>query len=207
MGFLGWLRRVNQEPAPNGNETGPEPSETVPRDSAPVEVVRERSQSPYITPDIAKEVLILGPDGMPPLHLERRGAELWLVTDSTRHLVPPKNGNLRRLGIYAFGVRGSSHYAPAVKAGNFSAGQPVALKREPDNQSDTNAVAICAHGSNRRAGYVNKQKAAALAKRLDAGETLSAVALRGSPPGSIDGGPFSVLVTTPEILSHLEREL
>ncbi|MGJ9372254.1 HIRAN domain-containing protein [Nesterenkonia sp. CF4.4] len=144
---------------------------------------------------------------MPPLHLAKRGAELWLVTDSGRHLVPPKNGNLRRLGIFAFGVRGSSNYLPALKAGSFSAGRPVTLLREPDNPYDSNAVAICSHGSKRPAGYVNKQKAAALAKRLDAGETLEAIALRGSPRGSVDGPPFSVLVTTPEILAHLKRRL
>ena len=53
-------------------------------------------------------------------------------------------------------------------------------------------------------GYVNKQNAARIAKRLDAGEDLVAITLSGSPRGQADD-PVTVLITTPELLAHLRR--
>lgn len=51
---------------------------------------------------------------------------------------------------------------------------------------------------------MNKLYAKRLAKRLDTGEELAVLSLRGSPEGK-DGDPLVVLVTRPELLRHLQE--
>lgn len=67
-----------------------------------------------------------------------------------------------------------------------------------------NAIGIRAVGARAIAGYVNKGMARSLAKKIDAGDYLSTVVLRGSPPGRLPGHT-TVIVAAPSILAHLAR--
>ena len=120
-------------------------------------------------------------------------------------MVNPKSRSLARVGLYSFQIKGSSHQGSAVKSGDFRPGVKVILRREPENPHDPNAIAV--HTSTgRTAGYVNKQNAARLAKRLDAGDDIIAVSIRGSGPGSETTVP-RLLAAERRIIEHLLREL
>ena len=54
----------------------------------------------------------------------------------------------------------------------LSVGAPLALKREPHNSHDTNAVAVYCH--NHKLGYVPRGENSAIAQMLDRGERLTA---------------------------------
>jgi hypothetical protein len=98
-----------------------------------------------------------------------------------------------------------SYHERAVRQAALSPGTTLRLVREPDNKFDPNAIAVRTAVGAESLGYVNKQNAARLARRLDIGESLVAITLSGSPRGS-DAAPLTVLVTAPEILAHLRRE-
>jgi len=88
-----------------------------------------------------------------------------------------------KLGIWTANVRGIDYH-------KADAGRPIqrreqrSKEREPDNSHDRNAIAVLAAG--RPIGYYNKQMAAKLAKLMDAGLVLEAIALAGSPRGKND---------------------
>ena len=56
------------------------------------------------------------------------------------------------------------------------------------------------HG--RKVGYVNKQNAAKIAKRMDAGEDIVAISTRGSGPRS-DGTEPQILAAERRVMAHL----
>lgn len=51
-----------------------------------------------------------------------------------------------------------------------------------------------ASGRLSQVGYVNKGLARSLAKRVDAGEVVEALFMRGDPPGTCEGSPCVVVV-------------
>ena len=59
--------------------------------------------------------------------------------------------------------------------------------REPDNADDANAVKICTHGSRTPVGYVQRGRAPAVARGMDAGEDIAGISLRGPGRGSDNG--------------------
>lgn len=69
----------------------------------------------------------------------------------------------------------------------MSKGKWIDLVREPENPHDENAVAMCAPGSRVAFAYVQRGRAPAAARRMDAGEDMAAVSMRGPSEGRDDG--------------------
>lgn len=116
-----------------------------------------------------------------------------LVLEAPNGLLPnAASGQIYKLGIYACPVRGISYYEQAIKNADTRPFAKAELVREPGNKYDKNAVAIYAPNAG-LIGYVNKQNAARLAKRLDAGESYMALFTRGCKKGE-DSVPVSVLI-------------
>lgn len=160
----------------------------------------------YVPADAAAE-RFLAADGLPALHLvpyRDSGGEnvLRLVEDSTGLLVGPTHRALAKAGIYVSQLRGEVYSAAACRRGDFSPGARVRLVREPSNAHDANAVAVFDATGRNRAAYVNKQKARALAKLLDAGTALEAVSVRGTSAGK-DCPQVAVLAAAPPVLARL----
>lgn len=144
-------------------------------------------------------------NGLPTLRLEWWRSELWLV-DSNDHVLPCDRRGLGRLGIHGFDVRGLAHYRSIALRDDFAPGHPVHLHRDPQNPYDRNAIQVRSIRSAEHAGFVNKQKAATLAKMLDSGDILDAICLRGAPAGTMPT-KISILVARPELLAHLMRNV
>lgn len=163
-----------------------------------LEADRERGveESVYLHSSRWDELLVPGTDGMPPLRFKLHNNRLWFAEDTTRKLVKVQNRKLRQLGVWAVKVRGFNYYPEAVAATRMRLFEPVALVRERDNEYDKNAVAI--HSSAGKIGYFNKQMAAGLSKRLDAGDELVAFITSAETPPN-------VVATSPEIMAHLRR--
>jgi hypothetical protein len=140
------------------------------------------------------------------VHLIRYGhgqdAVLRFCEDSTGLLVGPTDRRLLPAGLLVSNLRGGRYNESDCRAGDFSPGAQVRSVPEPDNQHDSQAVAVLNRTGRYRAGYVNKQKARAYLKRLAAGEQLAAISLRGSRPGG-DPGVVSILAAAPEVLAQV----
>jgi HIRAN domain len=76
------------------------------------------------------------------------------------------------------------------------------LVREPANAFDKNAIAVYDATGTHLAAYVNKRKARMLAKLIDAGEVIDAIAVRGTARG-IDCEQIAILAARPHILERL----
>jgi hypothetical protein len=78
------------------------------------------------------------------------------------------------------------------EVGTLNAGDPLELRREPENEHDPNATLFLFKGD-QRVGYVPRQYAPMVARLLDAGTPLRAVAVRRLvlPP---EGGRWVVRV-------------
>ena len=154
-------------------------------------------ESVYLHSSRWDELLVPGVDGMPPLRFKLHNNRLWFAEDTTRKLVKVQNRKLRQLGVWTVKVRGYNYYPEAVAATRMRLFEPVALIRERDNEHDRNAVAI--HSSAGKIGYFNKQMAAGISKRLDAGDELVAFIT------SVDTPP-NVVAASPTIMAHLRRQ-
>jgi hypothetical protein len=152
----------------------------------------------YVPPKAAKCQLMPGPDGLPPLRLlpSNNGLDLALPDGK---LVDYKILALRHFQIFAFRVVGMGFYEDPNKPFRFRNGQRVQAVREPDNEHDANAVAIYMGRPAKKIGYVNKQRAAWVAKLLDSGQKLDGIIIQ-----SKSASP-RVLLTTPEMLTYLQR--
>ena len=140
---------------------------------------------------------------MPPLHLIAYQDGLRLCEDSTGLLVSPNDRRLPHLGIFVVNVRGEAYYKTACKAGDFSPGVPVRLRREPNNPYDANAVAITADLDGAPViGYVNKQKARTMSRLIDGGAVLEAISLRGKRAG-VATEQVAILAADPALMAHL----
>lgn len=174
---------------------------TVTRSPAPAIDEESRAQrvedSIYLHSSRWDELLVSGPDGMPPLRLVPHNDRLWFREDTTGKLVKIANRKLTRLGIWSVSVRGWNYYPDAIAATSITPYEPVALVHEHENEFDKNAVAV--HSAAGKIGYFNKQMAASLAKRLDAGEEVVAyITSQGTPP--------NVVAASPAIMEHLRRK-
>jgi hypothetical protein len=153
----------------------------------------------YVPPEAARSQLVAGPDGMPPLRLvpSNNGLDLALPDGE---LVDYKILALRHFQIFAFRVVGMGFYEDPNKPFKFRNGQRVQAVREPGNEHDANAVAIHAGRPAKKIGYVNKQRAAWVAKMLDAGQELDGIIIQSKAASP------RVLLTTPEMLAYLQRD-
>jgi hypothetical protein len=120
---------------------------------------------------------------------------------TTSELVTVGNRHLAKLGIWTANVRGIDYHQADVRATDTTPGTALEIEREPDNPHDRNAIAVLAEG--RLIGYYNKQMAAKLAKLMDAGLVLEAIALAGSPRYKNDSR-IQILAADPAVIRHLK---
>ena len=78
------------------------------------------------------------------------------------------------------------------------------LEREPDNPHDSNAIAV--YAGRTKAGYVNKQTAARLARVMDAGLDILAISTRGARAG-MDSNVPQILAGERRVMERLRREV
>lgn len=192
---MGWLKRLlggPQEPRPDGGVSSgvrPEPhAASRPRPVHRDEYLSPGAEAAHFSLDCAR--------------LTRASGRL--VLSIPEGMVNPRSRSLHHHGIYVFRPRGVSYYPQQVKAAGLRPGTAVRLVREPDNEHDANAIAVHPGTGRGPLGYVNKQNAARLARRLDVGDELVAITLTGSPRGA-DDEPLTVLVTDPATLEQLRR--
>jgi len=201
MGIWDWFKRT-----PATEDTPAAPSGTVAPVATATAEPREdwRATSDYMSPDEAKALIVPDAAGLVPVRLVPRRGELVFMVDGHDRIVSHTHPSLTKYGIFAGTVRGTNYHKAAARSGDFAPGSPVDLRREPDNEHDPNAVAVSAQGDSRIIGYINKGKAARLAKKMDAGTVFSAVAIAGERKGQ-SGGKIAVVAAEPEVLAHLLR--
>lgn len=210
MGLWNWLTGRNQHD--NKREERARPAvvvtATVRRRPSPPHLAKRPTVygNEYLPRDREEQSFVLDANGMPTGRLRRERDRLVIITDDGAGMVNPSSARLHTLGLYCFRIRGVTFHVAAVKSGDFHLGTPVRLVREPNNQHDPNAIGVYASGARRPAGYVNKQNARRLAKRLDAGEKYAAISVRGDRPGVAGPAPW-VLVAAPDVLAHLQRRV
>jgi hypothetical protein len=161
-------------------------------DSADEQPVLRRAD--FVPKDREAQYLTRDMVGLPTLRLVDAGDRLAIwspINDGA--LINPKGPGLRQLGLYASYARGSDHYRAAFKAADLGKGCWVDLHREPDNPHDKNAVAMSAPGRDDTLGYVQKARAPAVARRMDAGEDMAAVSMRGPGRGRGDEAAFLLI--------------
>jgi hypothetical protein len=152
----------------------------------------------YIPATEAKTLLVPDENSRPPLRLVTADSGFELAIPDGR-LLDYKTLALRHFGIFAFRVVGMSYQQNPGQPFTFRDGQPVGIRREPDNQHDPYAVALTTGNPPRRFGYVNKQRARWVGELLDDGEHLEAIIIQSSAASP------RALITTPNMLAHLRR--
>jgi hypothetical protein len=115
------------------------------------------------------------------------GSIVWVAGYS---VVDPQTGRylardapqLAARGLVVCGVAGAARFHDAVLQGDdVSPGRSLALRRDPRNEHDPNAVAVLTQAG-AQVGFVPRGVAVALAPQLDAGQAWSAVVLRERRP-------------------------
>jgi HIRAN domain-containing protein len=82
-------------------------------------------------------------------------------------------------GLRVAGVAGAGrHHAEALASDAVVPGQPLELRRDPDNPHDANAIAVHAAAGGEQVGWVPREIAADLAPDLDARRPWAALVLR-----------------------------
>ncbi len=151
-------------------------------------------RSDYAPKDSEARYLSRDAQGLPTLRLVDAGDRLAIWSPlSGGALLNPKGPGLRAFGLVATYARGAQHNAPTFRTADLRKGRPVELRREPDNPHDRNAIALHAPGARKPFAYVQRVRAAALAKRMDAGEALAGVSLWGPGPGRDDDSCFLLI--------------
>ena len=111
------------------------------------------------------------------------GGQVWLsgysiIDADTGDFVA--RGDQRLLGrrLHVTGVAGAGrHHADDIQGHDAAHGEPLTLRRDPDNPHDPNAIAV--HGAEgEQFGWVPRELAAEIAPEIDAGQQWSAVVLR-----------------------------
>jgi HIRAN domain len=111
------------------------------------------------------------------------GGQVWVAG---YQLIDPESGRylgrdapeLAARGLRVVGVAGAGrHHTDALESDSAAPGNPLELRRDPDNEHDANAIAVHA-GDGQQVGWVPRELAAELAPALDAGEEWSAIVLR-----------------------------
>jgi HIRAN domain len=87
------------------------------------------------------------------------------------------DADLAANGYLVIRVAGTTFRPQALQRPQFTPGERVTLVRESENEYDENAVAVFDAKGKEQVGYVPKDVAAKLAKRLDSGEKLEAFSL------------------------------
>ena len=114
------------------------------------------------------------------------GGTVWLagyqLVDTEGAYLGRDDPELAARGLRVAGVAGAGrHHAEALASEALAPGRPLALRRDPENPHDPNAIAVDA-GDGQQVGWVPRELAAELAPDLDAGRPWSAVLLREQRP-------------------------
>jgi len=110
------------------------------------------------------------------------GGQVWvagyqLIDQSSGRYLARDAPELVLRGLRVVGVAGAgSHHADAIEADAVAPGNPLQLRRDPDNEHDPNAIAV--HAGGEQVGWVPREVAAELAPELDNGRPWSALVLR-----------------------------
>lgn len=134
------------------------------------------------------------------------GAVVWvagyaLVDPATGRYLARDAPELEARGLVVAGVAGAARFHDDVlQSGAAAPGLALALRRDPGNEHDTNAIAVLT-GDGAQLGWVPREIAATLATRLDAAEPWSAVVLRERRPSPRDprSGLTMLLARAPAI--------
>ena len=137
-----------------------------------------------------------------------RQNDWWVLTTPSGGFVNPRSRNLFKVEVYVFQVQGTAYREAANRIADTRPGRPALLRRERDNPVDPNAVQVQAikarqHASPLTIGYVNKQNAARMARRIDSGEAFVTLFIRGAKPGT-EGVPW-VLACPAALMPKLGR--
>lgn len=159
----------------------------------------------YVAKEDEARYLSRRADGLPNLYLADAGDRLaiWSPVDGGG-LINPRGPGVRSLGLYGSSARGTNHYRSAYRAADLSKGKWIDLVREPENPHDRNAVAMCSPGSRLAFAYVQRGRAAAVARRLDAGEDMAAVSMRGPGRGRDDDSTFVLVGNRSDLKAMLD---
>jgi hypothetical protein len=111
------------------------------------------------------------------------GAIVWIagyqLVDASGRFLARDAPELAERGLRVAGVAGAGrHHAEALASDAVAPGRALALRRDPENLHDANAIAVHADGDGEQVGWVPREHAAELAPELDAGRPWSALVLR-----------------------------
>ena len=131
------------------------------------------------------------------------GGQLWLsgysvVEEGSGRFIARESPELAEMGVRVTSVAGAAaHHAEALASDEVRPGQPVVLRRDPDNEHDPNAIAADTP-SGEQLGWVPRELAEELAPELDGGRDWSAVVLRESRPSPRDPRTGLTMLLAPE---------
>ncbi len=162
------------------------------------------TRADYVPKDDEARHLVRDADGLPALRLVDAGDRLaiWSPLDGGA-LLNPKGPGLRALGLATTYARGGRFHASTYRTADLRKGRAVELHREPGNEHDRNAIALHAPGVRKPFAYVQRGRAPALAKRLDAGEELTGVCLWGPGKGRDDNSTFLLIGSISDVRAML----
>lgn len=162
------------------------------------------SRKDYVPQEDEGRYLTRTTNQVPNLFLVDAGDRLaiWSPIDGGG-LINPKGPGLRQLGLYASYARGADHYRSAYRVADLSKGKWIDLVRQPENPHDKNAVAMCTPGSRTAFAYVQRGRAPAVARRIDAGEDMTALSMRGPSVGRDDDSTFVLVGSRTDLTAML----
>ncbi len=155
----------------------------------------------YLPPEDEGEALTVDAQGYPRFRLVRAHGQLVMEAPGGGW-INPKSRRLHRTCVVCFQIRGTSYYDRLVHASETRPLTSLMIVREPGNVHDPNAVSLYTAEGVGPLGYVNRQNAARLAPRIDRGETLAAITLRGTARDT-DGPAPRVLIGPAHVIEHL----
>jgi hypothetical protein len=135
------------------------------------------------------------------------GGQVWLagyslVDSDTGRFLARDDPSLAARGLRVSGVAGAAaHHQEAVGREDVGPGRALALRRDPANEHDPNAIAVYPAGGGEQVGWVPRELAAELAPELDAARPWSALTLREQrrSPRDPRHGLTMLLAPAPEI--------
>jgi hypothetical protein len=162
-----------------------------------------------------------GPPSDPPLRLgfeerawdtesESSGEELdgygYGLRDEDDRALTWDDPHLTANGVEVLKVAGTSHRVRDVQAAAFAPGSPLLLKPDPKNRFDENAIGVWDARGRIQAGFVPKERAAEIGRRLRS-ERLEAICLWEWRDSRGERCGLRMLIAPPEMLRERPRVL
>jgi hypothetical protein len=134
------------------------------------------------------------------------GGQVWLagytLVDETGRYLARDAPELAARGLRVAAVAGAGrHHAEALAAAPADPGALLALRRDPANEHDPNAIQVWA--GDVQIGWVPREIAAELAGELDAGRPWAAVVLREQRPSPRDPRTGVTMLMAPDVQIEL----